>query len=111
MTLAATLGKVGDAERERLGLLCAAAAEELERGLREGVTREDCGKAFPLAAAWMALGDLGTGDRADGVESFTAGGLTLRMGERDGGPLRSRGLELMRPYLRDEGFSFVGVPG
>lgn len=111
LNLAVTLGKVGDGERERLGVLCAAAARELERGLREGVSREDCGDVFPLAAAWIALEDLGRGDRCGDVESFTAGGLTIRTGGSGGDDLRRRGRELMEPYLLDQNFSFLGVPG
>ena len=109
---AMALGQVGETDRERLEMLCAAAVGELEGRLRDGVTREDCGEAFPRAAAWIALEDLGTGGRVDGVESFTAGGLTIRRGgQGGGGQLRRRGLELMKPYLKDEGFFFLGVPG
>ncbi|WP_295632777.1 hypothetical protein [uncultured Intestinimonas sp.] len=47
-----------------------------------------------------------------GAASFSAGDLTIRMGERgEAGDLRRRALELLRPYARDEGFCFRGVEG
>ena len=109
LRLAAALGK--QEETEELALLCGAAVEELGGLLREGVTPEDCGGAFPLAAAWMAL----AGGQAAGneVESFTAGEVSIR--RRDGGErgkaLRLQAMQVMRPWLRDEGFVFRGVRG
>ena len=107
--LAAALGR--REETEELSLLCAAAVEELKGLLRDGVSMEDCGGAFPLAAAWMAL----AGAQAAGneVESFTAGEVSIR--RRDGGErgkaLRLQAMQVMRPWLRDEGFVFRGVRG
>lgn len=108
--LATVLGKRG--ESEELSLLCAAAVEELKGLLRPGVTVEDCGEVFPLAAAWMALAGL-VGTEDDEVESLTAGDVTIRKRE---GEFRRKALELqakqvMKPYLKDEGFVFKGVRG
>lgn len=110
LTLAMTLGKVE--ESEQLKALCCAAREELESLLRPGMTPEECGGAFPLAAAWMALAALAVaGD--DGVVSFTAGDVSMRQG--GGGDraaaLRMQARQVMRPYLLDGGFSFRSVKG
>lgn len=109
LKLAAALGK-READEE-LSLLCAAAVEELTGMLREGCSPEECGGVFALAAAWMALAGLGAGD--DGVESFTAGEVSIR--KEDGAQrrkaLRMQAMEVMKPYLRDDGFVFRGVKG
>lgn len=109
LKLAAALGKVE--ETEELSLLCTAAVEELRGLLRDGVQAEECGAAFVLAAAWMALAGLDTA--GDDVESFTAGEVSIR--RRDGGErgkaLRLQAMQVMRPWLRDEGFVFRGVRG
>ena len=106
--LAAALGR--REETEELSLLCAAAVEELKGLLRDGVSMEDCGGAFPLAAAWMALaGAQAAGD--DGVESFTAGEVTIRKGDGEARrkALRLQALQVMKPWLRDEGLDRKSV--
>jgi hypothetical protein len=107
--LAMTLGQRTEEEGERLSALCQGAQLELTAGLRPGLSPEDCGPAFSLAAACLALAALETGE----AESFTAGDLTIRTGE---GAARSRELRrqamaLMAPYLTDAGFAFRGVRG
>lgn len=109
MALAAILGKTE--ESEGLKVLCDHAAEELTGLLRPGLSPEDCGGAFVLAAAWLALSGLEVSD--DGVESFTAGEVSIR---KKDGSLRQKALRLqaftvMKAYLRDEGFLFRGVKG
>lgn len=109
MELATVLGKRG--ESQELSLLCSAAVEELKSRLKPGVTPEDCGEAFPLAAAWLALSGLEStgGD----VERFTAGAVSIW--KKDGSfrqkALRLQALQVMRPWLEDEGFVFRGVRG
>lgn len=107
LALAVSLGK--REESETLRALCAAAAEELKGLLRPGLTVEDCAGAFPLAAAWMALGALEAGE--GDVESFTAGAVTLRRGDaaQRRSALRLQARQVMKPYLRDEDFLFRGV--
>ena len=112
LTLAVTLGKAE--KSEELRLLCQAAVEELTGELREGMAPEDCGAAFVLGAAWMALAGLEAGP--GGVESFTAGAVSVQMkGGQDAAArravLRHQARQEMRPYIRDEGFVFRGVPG
>ena len=91
--MAAALGKVEDSEELRS--LCAWAAKELEGMLRSGLTPQDCGEAFVLAAAWMALAELGLCE--DEVESFTAGEVSIRKkgGEERRQALRERAREVM----------------
>lgn len=107
--LAAALGKT--AESEELRTLCKAAEGELTGLLREGVSPEDCEGMFPLAAAWMALGAMEVA--GDDVESFSAGTVSVR--KKDGAlrrkALRLQALQVMKPYIRDEGFVFRGVKG
>lgn len=95
---------------EEASLLCEAAAEELRGMLRPGVTPEECGEVFCLAAAWLALGNQ---EGAGAVESFTAGAVSVRRGDGSARRevLRRQALELMGPWLRDEGFLFRGVKG
>ncbi len=112
LTLAMTLGNVSESDRERLAVLCRNARQELERGLRAGVTPQDCGDALALAAAWLALADLRTGEAAAGVTAFSAGNISIQTGEQGAGDvLRRRARRLMAPYLPDKGFCFRGVKG
>lgn len=111
LEMAMRLGKVDEGDREVLELLCAQAAEELTLRLRKGVTPEQCGDAFPLAGAWLALAGLSAA--GDGVERFTAGDLTIQ--HREGGAretaYRLQAEQVIRPYVRDDGFVFRGVRG
>lgn len=107
--LAMALGQRTEADRARMTALCRAAELELEGRLRDGLRCEDCGRAFPTAAAWMAL----AADGEENVESFTAGDLTIRGAEGTQQSRERRALaeRLMAPYLKDEGFCFQGVRG
>jgi len=105
--LAMALGDVAEEEEETLKLLCAQAAEELTARLKAGVTPEECGSAFVVAAAWMALDGLETGRGQGNIEQFSAGDLTIRTG--GGGDLRRQALRLMGSYLEDDEFAFQGV--
>lgn len=109
LALATALGKVE--ESGRLRTLCAAAETELAGLLRPGTAPEDCGGAFPLAAAWMALASLAVAEE-DGVRAFTAGDVTVRReGRERREALRLQARQVMKPYLRDQGFAFWGVRG
>lgn len=97
---------------ELLGTLCQGAEAELNGMLREGVTADHCQAAFCLAAAWMALAALIlAGD--DGVSRFSAGDVTVEQTDRMGraAALRMQAKQVMRPYLADDGFAFLGVRG
>ena len=105
------LGVAGQNESV-LRTLCENACNMLDRRLREGLTAENCGEAYPLAAAWIALDWLRDSQGMDGVTYLSAGDLTVRReGGGDDGSLSQRAMEIMRPFLRDDGFIFRGVKG
>ena len=93
-----------------LKALCRAACQRLDGMLKDQVTPEDCGEAYPLAAAWLALSWLNSGKNWEGVTALTAGDMTVRR-EGVSGNLERKAMELMEPYLRDTGFVFQGVRG
>ena len=112
LKLAMDLSGAGEAREETLKLLCVQAAEELAGRLREGLSAEDCGSAFPVAAAWLALADLRAGDASAGVTGFSAGSLSIQTGESQAGEvLRRRAYRLLSAQLRDSGLCFRGVRG
>lgn len=95
-----------------LTALCANACEVLNRRLKDGLTAEDCGEAYPLAAAWLAMDWLRGVQELDGITSLSAGDISVRReGNGDSGKLSQKAMELMAPFLRDEGFHFRGVAG
>ena len=111
LELLQTLGAAGQDESV-LRTLCQNACNMLDRRLRNGLSAEDCGEAYPLAAAWIDLEWLRSGQGMDGVTYLSAGDLTVRReGDGDGETLSRRAMELMRPFLRDDGFVFRGVRG
>ena len=111
LELLQTLGGAGQDETV-LRTLCQNACNMLDRRLKDGLTAEDCGGAYPLAAAWIALDWLRGGQGMDGVTYLSAGDLTVRReGGGDGEALSRRARELMSPFLRDGGFVFRGVKG
>ena len=113
--MAQTLGHVDDSQRPVLEVLCRVAAEEMTGRLREGVAPEDCGAAFVLGCAWVALAGLAGGQYSGGTE-FTAGSVTIR--EEDCGQARERsaalrpqGETVLGPYLKARGFLSRGGEG
>ena len=111
LELLRALGGAGQDEAV-LRTLCRSACDMLDCRLRDGLTAEDCGEAYPLAAAWIALEWLRDGQGMDGVTYLSAGDLTVRReGGGDDGSLSQRAMEIMGPFLRDDGFVFRGVKG
>ena len=113
--MARALGHVAADREEALEALCQAAEGELAGRLRQGVAPEDCGQAFVLACAWLALAGLAAGESA-GVEQFTAGSVTIREGSGADAAQRAAALRLqsetvLGPWLADRGFVFRGTPG
>ena len=91
--------------------LIEAARDSLQRRLKAGVSPQDCGSAFPLAAALTAMDGL---DRAAGegdVSSFSAGEVSVRLRERGGGGRAEQAERLRAPGLGETGFAFRGVEG
>ena len=103
--LARAMGAEGT--EELLTALCRAAEDSLRSRLRAGVAPADCGTAFPVACALLALAAL---DAGGSVSSFTAGNVTIRRSGQAGQRQREA-MALMGPYLTPSGFHFQGVPG
>ena len=111
LELLRALGGAGQDEAV-LRTLCGSACRTLDSRLKDGLTAEDCGGAYPLAAAWLALDWLRGSQGMDGVTYLSAGDRTVRReGSGDGGSLSRRAWEIMSPFLRDDGFVFRGVKG
>lgn len=111
---AKVLGDAGEEELPLLEVLCETAEAELRGRLKAGVSAEDCGGAFPAAAAWMALAGLYGGRGGGEPTSWTAGAVSVSGGVSAGEQartLREQAERLMAPYLRDDGFCFRGVRG
>ena len=114
MDLCRSMG-AGEDQEELLLPLVQAAQARLAGRLRSGVSPEDCGPAFLLAAALTAVEELeeAAGDDRS-VSSFTAGDLTIH---RETGSSRGAGRrghlawELLSPWLGETGFCFRGVRG
>ena len=107
---------MGADQEELLLPLVQAVEEQLARRLKEGVTPQDCGQAFPLAAAMIAMDHLSAMSGGGGGEttSFTAGELSIRKesGGGSGKSLAAQAGGLLAPWLRDSGgFAFQGVEG
>lgn len=102
----------GERDEELLRTVCASAVQALDGRLRPGLAPEDCGEAFPLAAAWMAADWMQSGAGLEGVTALSAGDISIR---REGGgqteAMGQRAMELMAPYLADRAFVFWGVKG
>lgn len=93
-----------------LTALCGAAETAWRARLRDGVTAEACGEAFLCAAAMTAAADYWAGQC--GVESFTAGELSVKCGGGEGAAaLRQAAERLMEPYTVERGIAFRGVRG
>ena len=111
LELLLALGAAGQDETV-LRTLCQNACHMLDRRLKDGLMAEDCGETYPLAAAWIALDWLRSGQGMDGVTYLSAGDLAVRReGGGDGETLSRKAMELMSPFLRDDGFVFRGVKG
>lgn len=106
---------MGAGQEELLLPLARAVEQQLAGRLKEGVVPEDCGTAFPLAAAMTVMDRLSavTGGGSGEVTSFTAGDLTIRKGSGSGGnrSLSAQAEGLLAPWLGDNGFVFQGVEG
>ncbi len=95
-----------------LRLACEQACRTLDERLRDGVSAEDCQGAYPLAAAWLAADWLRDAPGLSGVTAVSAGDISVRReGGGESGKLSRRAMELMAPYLKDQGFVFRGVEG
>ena len=115
LTLARAVSGAGEQDEVLLETLCRAAEAYWRGRLRQGVTAEDCGEAFPCAAAFTAAADLAAGQDG-GIESFTAGSVSVKGvgGERAARRAESRrrsAEERMAPFAEPGDFAFQGVRG
>ena len=114
LTLARAVSGAGEQDEVLLETLCRAAEAYWRGRLRQGVTAEDCGEAFPCAAAFTAAADLAAGQDG-GIESFTAGSVSVKgCGEsaaRRAESLRRSAEERMAPFAEPGDFAFQGVRG
>lgn len=95
---------------ELLSSICQAAYEYLEGRLRDDVSVGSCGKAFPIAVAALASGVWENGQGSGDVTAFSAGSVSLSMSAGNGSDrFLSAAMGLLEPWLKDEGFAFVGV--
>lgn len=104
---------MGAGQEELLLPLALAVEKQLAGRLKEGVSPEDCGTAFPLAAAMTVmdrLSKLGGGSVGE-MTSFTAGDLTIHRQAGSGRSLSGQAEGLLAPWLGDTGFVFQGVEG
>jgi hypothetical protein len=109
MALCKAMG-AGEDQEELLLPLVQAAVTALEGRLRPGVTPQDCGTAFPLAAAMVAMDGLEQVSGGGQVTAFTAGAVTIRR-EGTGTSLTAQAQGLLAPWLGETGFAFRGVAG
>lgn len=114
LTLARAVSGAGEQDEVLLETLCRAAEAYWRGRLRQGVTAEDCGEAFPCAAAFTAAADLAVGQDG-GIESFTAGSVSVKGGgesaARRAESLRRSAEERMAPFAEPGDFAFQGVRG
>lgn len=115
LALCRAMGAREDQE-ELLLPLARAVEDQLAGRLKAGTAPEDCGTAFPLAAAMTVMDKLSgmTGGGGGEVTSFTAGELTIRREAGSGGQSRMLSVQaerLLAPWLGDNGFVFRGVDG
>lgn len=100
-------------ESEQLRTVCSAVELQLKNSLADGYTVEDCKDQFILAAAATAVEMyVGMTDTAQSISSYSAGNISVtRSSAGTHGNLSQQARLLLTPYLKDEGFAFMGVDG
>lgn len=107
LTMAAQISG-GEKEDTLLVALCQSAYDSLKMRLREDVEPEECGKAFPIAVAALAAKAWEDGVGAGAISSFAAGSVSLSVSQ-EGDRFTSAAIELLRPWMKDQGFGFLRV--
>lgn len=109
-------GELNEASERVLLTLCDAAANELERKLKNKVSREELGESFVTAAGMLAIALCMELENSGGeISSFRAGNISATL--REGGvnasaaSLRKAAENMLSAYLDVGGFGFVGVDG
>ena len=99
------------ADQTLLAALCAAAESELRARLREGVSAEELGATFQIAAGVLAVSMYCAMEHPERVRDFKAGSVSVHYGGAESTPesLRTAAEALLSAYLTDRGFDFRGV--
>lgn len=95
-----------DEAPEALRAFCRAAEATLRGRLRADAHCDE--DSFLCAAAMLAAGNYLSAASA-GVGSFTAGTISVSRSGADAAGLIRQAEEILRPYLKDDGFAFLGV--
>lgn len=101
-------------EQVSLELLCQTSLNQWSRKLRADVAMEDCQGALTIACAFTALGlFLSAKEAIDPVVAFKAGDISARYDYKSKHAacedLTSQAHSIMKPYIVDQNFAFVGV--
>jgi hypothetical protein len=94
-----------------LQAMCVAAASELEARLREGVSAEQLGETFSLAAGVLAASMYCATEHPERIRRFRAGEVSVAYEKATPESLRTAAEEMLAAYLQDRGFDFRGVRG
>lgn len=97
-------------QEQLLRSLINAVIPSLDGRLKLGCTRQQCGAAFPLAVAMMAMDALSDAGGMGQVTSFSAGDVSIRRGGK-GASRTEQAERLMAPWLENWGLVFKGVDG
>lgn len=100
-----------NADQALLTALCAAAEAELRVRLREGVSADELGTTFHIAAGVLAVSMYCAMEHPERIRDFKAGSVSVHYGGAEGTPesLRAAAEALLSAYLTDRGFDFRGV--
>ena len=112
--LAALIARPEEEEKPLLEAMCTAAAADLTRRLRDGMKPEDCGDAFPCAAALLAAGGLLACRSGGDAEQFSVGDVSVRTGGGSceaAAAMRRQAAAMMAGFCGDDEFAFLGVRG
>ena len=103
-------GQLEEQQSQLLQVLCTASCNSLAIRLRDGITPDDCKADFVAAASLLALAALNEAGKADRLEEFRAGDLTIRQSSSDAASrcLHHQAEMIMMPFLKDS-FVFQGV--
>lgn len=99
---------------EGLAALCSAAEKEFISRLKPSVTPEMCREALITAAAMLAVSINGYVKEREGILSYKAGDVEVKRGNNafnSRAELQKQAEMMMRPYIYDGDFCFMGVRG
>lgn len=112
--LASAIVRPTEEEQPLLTAMCTAAMAELTGRLRKGLAPEDCGDAFPCAAALLAASRMLPCRGGGSVEQFSVGDVSVRTGGgicETAAALRRQAESMLTAFCGDGEFAFLGVKG